>query len=196
MPFNHLVRLSAGNETASWLDQKAKSSVHRNNLPPKSNRFKLFNTLTDPMTGQKEKWEGCVEARPHPHDIEDSSASSSNGKHLFSCPYFYPDTREPNNSIYTYTNDYLPKEDYQLNLNKNRRKKFGEYYKQTFTYGRGPNKECYIKRILPLTTDMGQRAHPHQRHVGQWLDQHPYGNDLGLAYPLVSGALHRRQELQ
>ena len=36
----------------------------------------------------------------------------------------------------------------------NQKKKFGEYYKQTFTHGRGPNKECYIKRLLPLNENM------------------------------------------
>ena len=111
VPFNHLVRLDAGHDKATWIDQKAKSSVHRKNLPPKSKRMNLFKTLRDPVDGKPEKWEGCVEARAHPYDIKDTTPNSSYADSYF-VPYFYPDTREPNNqlpsSYYASKNDYLP----------------------------------------------------------------------------------------
>lgn len=153
VPFNHLVRLDAGREEAKWLDLEAKSSVHRNNLPPKSNRFDLFKTMKDPYTKRAEKWEGCMEARPHPLDVQDTPATSSNANSYF-IPFFYPDTREPNNNRYNSYNDYLIKKVKKNKPNKNTYEKYGEYYKQTFKKWRGPNYYCYISRLQPLTKNM------------------------------------------
>ncbi len=153
VPFNHLIRLDAGRETAKWLDQNAKSSVHRYNLPPKSNRFELFKTLKDPYTKKAEEWEGCMEARPHPYDVMDTSPESTKNDSYF-IPFFYPDTREAHNHRYNSYNDYLPKKVKWNKPNKSTYERYGEYYKQKFSKGRGPNYYCYIARLQPLTSNM------------------------------------------
>ncbi len=153
VPFNHLVRLDSNNTKMVWLDKNAKSTYHRTNLPPRSNRLNLFKTLTDPYTHKPEKWEGCVEARKHPLDIKDTTAKSSDRDSFF-LPFFYPDTRERNNNYNNNYNDYLPRDGFAKGQGRGKRRKFGEYFKQTFTKGRGPNYWCYVQRILPLTTNM------------------------------------------
>nr|WP_321443544.1 pilus assembly protein TadG-related protein [uncultured Cohaesibacter sp.] len=153
VPFNHLVRLDSNDTKMVWLDKNAKSTYHRENLPPKSNRLHLFKTLTDPYTHKAEEWEGCVEARKHPLDIQDTKAKSSDRDSFF-LPFFYPDTREPNNNHYNNYNDYLPRYGYKNDQSNGEKKIYGEYFKQTFTWGRGPNYSCYVQRILPLTTNM------------------------------------------
>ncbi|WP_157967726.1 vWA domain-containing protein [Cohaesibacter intestini] len=159
VPFNHLVRLDSNDTSRSWLDKDASASIHRNNLPPKSKRFDLFSILKDPYTYKAEEWEGCVEARKHPQDIKDTAASSGNPETFFQ-PFFYPDTREPNNRYDNSYNDYLPKNDYPSGMTWTQKKKYGWYYKQKFSKGRGPNYSCYVQRILPLTTNMNTvRSH-------------------------------------
>ena len=156
VPFNHLIRLDDGREDAKWLDQNAKSSIHRKNLPPKSNRFKILKKLTDPDTGKAVEWEGCMEARPHPLDVKDS-APVANTKDSYFVPYFYPDTKEYYNSVKNYgyqsgLNRYLPRLSYYPGSTNGQKKRWGYYFKQTlYDNGRGPNYYCYIQRLQPLT---------------------------------------------
>lgn len=172
VPFNHLVRVDKGYKDASWLDQEAKASLHRENLPPKSNRFDLFDTLTDPYTNKAEEWEGCVEARKHPYDIIDSAPTTSHNDSYF-LPYFYPDTRERHNSKNNNKNDYLPKKVGKNKPDKTTYEEFGEYRNQKFKKGRGPNYQCYIKKILALTTNMNTvRSHIQGMNANGWTNIH------------------------
>ncbi|WP_316860668.1 TadE/TadG family type IV pilus assembly protein [uncultured Cohaesibacter sp.] len=177
VPFTHLVRLSEGMEDAEWLDQNGVSSIHQNNLPPDSNRFDLFATLTDPSTNAAVEWEGCVEARPHPYDIKDTKPSSSKPDSYF-VPYFHPDIREPNNEKYSsyasgnssssstyynylnissgssggwgwYWNSYYNNSSSSCSGDDD---EFGCYKDQTIKSGYdGPNYLCDMPRLLPLT---------------------------------------------
>ena len=156
VPFNHLVRLDKASQDADWVDKNAKSSVHRNNLPPKANRLELFNTLTNPYTHHPEEWAGCVEARPHPYDIEDTSANSAYNDSYF-VPFFYPDSKEENNEHKNNSNTYLPYYYGYYWLPSNTKKKFGHYYQRTFNsgyYGYGPNYFCNVPRLMPLNTNL------------------------------------------
>ncbi|PLW75241.1 TadE/TadG family type IV pilus assembly protein [Cohaesibacter celericrescens] len=154
VPFNHLVRVDTDSaDDTSWLDLDVKTSIHRNNLPTNSNRFDLFETLKDPYTGKSEEWEGCVEARMHPYDIKDTAPNDS-FKESYFLPFFYPDTREHFDNQYNSYNSYLPNSVSKNSPSKSIWKEFGEYYQQTFTKNRGPNYSCYVKRLLPMTTNM------------------------------------------
>nr|WP_319486245.1 VWA domain-containing protein [uncultured Cohaesibacter sp.] len=154
VPFTQLVRLPAGLEDSEWLDQNAVSSVHHNNLPPNSNRFDLLATLKDPYTRQSQEWAGCVEARPHPFDIEDTTPGSARPDSYF-VPFFHPDRREENNNHYNYWGrDYYLPNTYVRNLTTEQKNTYGIYYRQTInTSGYSPNYWCDMPRIKPLTHD-------------------------------------------
>lgn len=140
VPFNHLVRLDKSYRNASWFDHSAKSSIHRNNLPKKSNRFELFDTL------KNTEWEGCVEARKHPYDIKDTTANIKFNDSYF-IPYFNPD-----NYYNNYVSDKLPKSA-RKNPNKDR---YGKYHKRKPRNGRSPNQDCYIQPITPMTKNLSR----------------------------------------
>lgn len=165
VPFTQLVRLTDGldgkgwNEV-QWIDQKGVSSINSINHPKKSNRLALFATLKDPYTRQPLKWEGCVEARPHPLDIKDTTPNQNEPDSYF-VPFFHPDKREKSNGTkYDWNNNvsYLPREDFAWNQTYAEREAFGYYFKQTITrpyYGTyySPNYWCDMPRIMPLTHD-------------------------------------------
>ncbi|WP_321335798.1 TadE/TadG family type IV pilus assembly protein [uncultured Cohaesibacter sp.] len=166
VPFTQLVRLTDGldgkgwNEV-QWIDQKGVSSINSYNHPEESNRLALFATLKDPYTRQPLKWEGCVEARPHPLDIKDTTPNQNEPDSYF-VPFFYPDKNEKSNGTkYDWNNDvsYLPREDFAWNQTYAERKAFGYYFKQMikkpYYYGTyySPNYACDMPRIMPLTHD-------------------------------------------
>nr|WP_321524626.1 TadE/TadG family type IV pilus assembly protein [uncultured Cohaesibacter sp.] len=156
VPFTQLVRLPEGLEDSKWLDQEGVSSIHQENLPPKANRFDLFKTLTDPYTRQAVKWAGCVEARPHPFDIEDTTPGPARPDSYF-VPFFHPDKREKWNHHYNYwaRDYYLPRASYAWNQPPATWDVLGFYYKQTInTSGYSPNYWCDMPRIKPLTNDI------------------------------------------
>ncbi|MCT4654599.1 MAG: pilus assembly protein TadG-related protein [Cohaesibacter sp.] len=187
VPFNHLVRVDKGYKDATWLDQHAKSALHRNNqspnghrrLPKNSNRFELFETL------KNTEWEGCVEARKHPYDVNDNPPVSK-FKNSYYLPYFFPDDRDGRR--YSYISDTLSGSA-SYNPNKDR---YGKYYQKTPSYY-GPNYGCYIQKITPLTKNMNTvRADINKMRAGGWTNIH-MGTIWGLRAlspqaPLTEGA--------
>nr|WP_321455914.1 VWA domain-containing protein [uncultured Cohaesibacter sp.] len=161
VPFTHMVRLdSSKNEETSWLDVDGVSSVYHNNLPPNAKRFDLFATLKDPYTRKAIEWAGCVEARPHPLDIKDTTPSEKNSDSYF-IPYFHPARGEINNSRYVqksyysqyrYSDYYLSRTDYARRQSNADKLAYGYYYNQTIlSGGYTPNTWCDMARIVPLT---------------------------------------------
>jgi Flp pilus assembly protein TadG len=56
--------------------------------PAKVSHFDLFNRIPGA------RWKGCVEARPEPHDVEDTAPNGADANTLF-VPYFWPDEQDP-----------------------------------------------------------------------------------------------------
>nr|WP_321980629.1 TadE/TadG family type IV pilus assembly protein [uncultured Cohaesibacter sp.] len=160
VPFTQMVRLTADLDgedwkEVPWIDHDGVSSINSDNLPPKSNRLDLFATLTDPYTHKAVEWAGCVEARPPPLDIKDTTPSSSNPDSYF-VPFFHPDRREPNNNRVStrYSDYYLPRDDWAKNETYAERQAYGYYFEQTIRKSSyGPNYWCDMQRIVPLTND-------------------------------------------
>jgi Flp pilus assembly protein TadG len=97
VPFAGTVNVGSTHQNASWIDASGANPTSREifttingvQLTTGTNRFTLLSQMGIP-------WGGCVESRPHPHDVNDTAPSAANPSTLF-VPYFAPD--EP---------DYLP----------------------------------------------------------------------------------------
>ena len=93
-----------------------------------------------------EDWDGCVEARAIPMDIDDTAPSAGNPATLF-VPYFAPD--EPDND-WGYANDYMDDEvsgsdqDRMINIDKYDNGRVEDRY--------GPNMKCTTTPITALTS--------------------------------------------
>jgi len=171
IPFAASVNVGPANSGASWIDGGAQSSIHSENFDQVTSRFDLFSDL-----GQS--WAGCVEARPHPHDVSDTPPVA--GDSLF-VPMFAPD--EPDNvnasnaGYSNYSNNYIsdfggdcPTPTYTC---RRRNSKTGEckswkvdpisvaeaqsrtckYKSASVSGGSGPNYMCTTTPIQPLTAN-------------------------------------------
>lgn len=97
VPFAAGVNVGPQYSNASWMDTNAKNPAHgdaqKANGSPAVNNFTLFKSLKK-SNGSAVTWDGCVEARPSPYDVNDAAPSSGTGSTLF-VPLFAPD--EPDN---------------------------------------------------------------------------------------------------
>ena len=84
VPFAATVNVGASNENAWWMDRNGVSSIHYNNMDSKDyTRFELYEQI------RNMKWDGCVEARPYPLDVQDTTPSSDKPDSYF-VPLFAP----------------------------------------------------------------------------------------------------------
>jgi Flp pilus assembly protein TadG len=108
VPFVTAVNVNATGFKESWIDTAAEAPYHGANFEPKSqthryNHLDLFKKLDV-------KWKGCVEARPMPHNLDDTPPDPTNPDTLF-VPYFAPDNpgravKSPNSGT-VWNNSYL-----------------------------------------------------------------------------------------
>ncbi|WP_439572588.1 pilus assembly protein TadG-related protein [Phreatobacter sp.] len=157
VPFSGMVNIGAGNANQAWMDTLGLSPIHSENFSPAGNRFTLYSLM------RNVSWGGCVEARPQPHDVTDSTPTVANPATLF-VPGFAPDEPDDNNSFY---NDYLSDTGgLCLSLGKNaplseRQRRICKYTganpDQSLANGtrRGPNQMCDSRPIVPLTSNRG-----------------------------------------
>jgi len=104
VPFSSMVNIGASNKNASWMDTTGVSPIHHEHLnwsedPSAVRAGNVWRTasgqpltrftLYDQLPGVS--WEGCVEARPHPHHTQDTLPSTNNPESMF-VPSFAPDT--------------------------------------------------------------------------------------------------------
>lgn len=99
VPFAATVNVGAQYKNASWMDTNGVSSIHYNNMDSEDyTRFELYDEL------KNISWEGCVEARPYPLDVQDTAPSAGTPDSYF-VPLFAPD--EPGNKgVYDYSKYY------------------------------------------------------------------------------------------
>ena len=162
VPFAATVNVGTEYEREWWLDPDALSPQHGEWAGPNGvaeietcsgwgwrrrceteeieiNHWDLFDEL------RNADWQGCVEARAIPHDIEDTAPSTGNPETLF-VPYFAPD--EPDNSYY-YANDYL---DDETGGDTEERMANIEKYENASVWSSYPNRSCTTTPITPLTS--------------------------------------------
>lgn len=97
VPFAASVNVGPGYRNASWMDSTGISPVHSENFDENVSRFDIFDNIANA------DWAGCVEMRPYPLDVQDTSPTPSNSASYF-VPMFAPD--EPDDE-YAAENNYL-----------------------------------------------------------------------------------------
>ena len=167
VPFTAFVNVGADNASANWMDVHGLSPINDNHMERSGvSRFSLFDSIGGVS------WQGCVEARPHPYDVNDVAASDATPQTLF-VPQFAPD--EPDEGgyyrygewrSYRYSNSWIDDEGGACtdgvsevgttghSLKQERLCKYDGAYLSTSDNGvsRGPNYSCKTEPITPLTT--------------------------------------------
>ncbi len=152
VPFATFVDVGEDNIDASWMDTQALSSIHSENYSSPANRFDLYDNISNVA------WEGCVEARPYPYDVQDDAPTTSTPDTLY-VPSFAPDHPDEEDDWWEFLNNYLDDETGGGDLT--RQENVGKYvsgvsadtdYYGT-TYGFGPSFMCNQSELLPLTND-------------------------------------------
>ncbi|BDX00836.1 pilus assembly protein TadG-related protein [Maricaulis maris] len=161
VPFAATVNVGTNYERAWWLDPDARSPIHAewaggNPVEVETctgrgrsrrctteeiivNHWELFDQL------RNTSWDGCVEARPIPMDIDDTTPTASDPETLF-VPYFAPD--EPD--IGNYSNSYLSD---GTGGGVSTRLTYLDKYDNGRPSRNGPNRSCTTTPITPLTTN-------------------------------------------
>ena len=172
VPFAASVNVGTSNAKAAWMDTKGLSPVHFENFDAPRTRFELLEEMGV-------AWGGCVEVRPSPHDVTDSTPSENAPASLF-VPMFNPDEPDSANAAgNSYGNNYLP--DYggscpapppQCLAYKSNgtcktwsqppvltpsvaQSRVCKYKGAAVSSGQGPNYLCDSLPVLPLTSDKG-----------------------------------------
>lgn len=146
VPFSQAVNVGADKANAFWIDSGALSPLHGQNFETvaggPANIFTLYDGLTD------KSWNGCVETRAEPYDMDDTTPTVGNPSTLW-VPYFFPDEPgsrgDPN---WGYSNSYL--NDGTSGTSAYRQLQV-EKYAGANAWGDGPHYGCYIAPITPLT---------------------------------------------
>jgi Flp pilus assembly protein TadG len=159
VPFAATVNVGRNFERDWWLDPDARSPIHaewaegpisERTCTGRGRRRRCTTTTIDPNHWdlfddlRNTRWDGCVEARPIPMDIDDTPPSNGNPASLF-VPYFSPD--EPSRS--GYGNSYL--DDGVSGSDRDRMRNLDKYDRGRPSGG-GPNDGCTTDPITPMTT--------------------------------------------
>ena len=161
VPFAATVNVGTEYERAWWLDPNAESPIHaewaggnpvevetcsgrgrRRRCTTEEvvvNHWELFDQL------RNTSWDGCVEARSIPMDIDDTTPNRSHPETLF-IPYFAPD--EPDTG--SYSNSYLSD---GISGGVDTRLEYLDKYDNGRPSREGPNRRCTTTPITPLTTN-------------------------------------------
>lgn len=147
VPFSAAVNIGTGYLNSGWIDKNGISSVNGLNFSNGKKAMDAYNALSN------RSWNGCVEARPIPMDIDDTAPTSTNGNTLW-VPYFAPD--EPDSSVannygYSYSNNYLA--DVSTSNTLQTRQAYFSKYTNKSVSGDGPWKNCQTQPLTPLTNN-------------------------------------------
>ena len=150
-PFATFVDIGENHANEPWMDRFGQSSIHNENFDTPANRFELFDNITNVQ------WEGCVEARPYPLDVQDTPPTSANPDTLY-VPAFAPDHPDNAGPNWKYVNRYLP--DQISGSWSTRQENVAKYapgvtavpgYFRT-SYNIGPSFLCRQADLMPLTS--------------------------------------------
>jgi Flp pilus assembly protein TadG len=109
-----------------------------------------------PVYGSFASWQGCVEARPYPYNVNDATPSTSTPATLY-VPMFAPDETDKKDSFNrSASGNWWPDVSSDSN-NKTRQTYMPKYYQAlrlgsaAAASGAGPNESCTTNAITPLT---------------------------------------------
>lgn len=146
VPFAAAVNIGADKLNSGWVDTDAQSSIASEDFSPGVNVLDLYDAI------QNRSWNGCVRARPAPHDTQDTPPT---GGDTIWVPYFAPD--EPDFS--GYANRYASDAGYSGSYdNYDARQRYtGKYANLTIpTPSPGtPHFNCRTSPVTPLTPQRG-----------------------------------------
>jgi Flp pilus assembly protein TadG len=168
VPFSMTVRVPTNNgQRPTWMTDSGSHTGGTGStglFDTAVGRFTLFQRLNT-------QWGGCVEARPQPYDIRDTSPTTTNLATMF-VPYFAPDIPDDayNNNTWrnwrnTEPNDYLNDgTGFASSINNSNRAqvwrdrqartaKYSTTPRQTLTTSFGPNRGCDLQPLIRLTND-------------------------------------------
>ncbi len=168
-PFSMTVRVQGTTPTAdydpvshsgpgmpSWIDPQGVSHARlgssRDIFDVQTDRFTLLKQMNNTP------WEGCVEARPRPYDIQDYPPVLGSPDTQF-IPFFWPDEPDSTSGFYGYPNNYLPDATASPNWLV-REQNSAKYvtspavgYQVGTGYQLGPNGGCSLQPMMRLTTN-------------------------------------------
>lgn len=151
VPFAATVNVGTQYLNSGWIDTAGANSLHGSQFQSSNNVFTIFNKL------QNKSWNGCVEARPAPHDTQDTAPTAADGDTLW-VPYYAPD--EPDNQAAwnqgynSYPNNFLDDETNTSSLTVRQRRV--NKYNNEWVSGDGPHFNCRTATITPLTGNKNQ----------------------------------------
>jgi Flp pilus assembly protein TadG len=88
VPFSMTVNVGSTYQSANWITGTQPAAYGSDLFSSSQNRFTLLSNLGL-------SWAGCVESRPDPYDIQDTTPSSGTGGTMF-VPFFAPDEPDDN----------------------------------------------------------------------------------------------------
>jgi Flp pilus assembly protein TadG len=158
VPFSQTVKVGSTYRNQTWLDQNAAAPINREIFYDKAtaatvnaNRFTLLSQMGV-------SWNGCVETRAQPYDVQDTAPSTATPASLYT-PYFAPDEPDSrsksgnaNADFGNFSNDYLPDELFSTSNWKIPQGYLGKYDQAPSGSGNGPNKGCDMQPIMRMTT--------------------------------------------
>ena len=168
VPFSMTVRVQNTTQTTNyntathsgvgfptWIDPKAKADVALglDTMTAQADRFTLLKQMN------KTPWEGCVESRRQPYDVQDTPPDPMTAATMFT-PYFWPDEPDASAGYTGYPNDYLGDAASNGWTWSQREKNQAKYTVASKTgsqpstgYSYGPNGGCSMQPLIRLTTN-------------------------------------------
>jgi len=148
VPFAASANEGTGAQANGWMDTNAQNSLHGVQFEVGDN-----NVFTQYAKFTNKVWNGCVEARPAPHDTSDTPPDPSDPDTLW-VPYFAPD--EPDSwaagqNGYWYGNSYLDDEVSSGNTDVDFRQRRVSKYQGESVGSAGPHFNCKNQTLTPLT---------------------------------------------
>ena len=152
VPFAAAVNVGPGYKNSGWVDKTGAGTIpHINFTNAGWHSMKAWNKLDN------KSWNGCVEARAMPYDIQDDAPVAGTPDTLFP-PYLAPDQPDSSDSGvsgygYYYPNSYLDDGVNSTNSNlDNRQRKKSKYVGAVVGGGsKGPSWNCETQPLTPLT---------------------------------------------
>ncbi len=147
VPFAAAVNIGEDKINSGWIDTNALSDVAWEDFADGANVLVLYDGITN------RSWNGCVRARTEPYDTSDTPPSAGNPATLWA-PYLAPD--EPD--VGSYSNNYQSDKGYKGGrLDYDARQRYTGKYDDFSIYGsRGPDFNCQMPELTPLTANYGQ----------------------------------------
>lgn len=216
VPFSMTVRVQGTTPTSTynttthsgpgiplWIDPQGVASVNagaagaNDTFASKTDRFTMLKQMGN------QSWEGCVESRRQPYDIQEDAPVSTTPATMFT-PFFWPDEPDTNAA---YKNNYLA--DVSTSSNYKTREQYVAKYVSApnktgefmtgYTYG--PNAGCGLQKIIPLTSDTASIKNAINAMVAVGDTNIPMGlmwgwHTLSPNAPLANGSAYGTQHLK